>query len=138
MEGKPRILIFDIETSPAIVASWVTKQRAYWNATKVIHDWRMLTFAYKWFGGKTTYVKGLPDYPSYRKKGWPQEDKELTKELWELFKEADLIIGHNGDQFDIKKSNARFIKHGFKPPPASRTIYTLKVARKHFKFDSKN
>jgi uncharacterized protein YprB with RNaseH-like and TPR domain len=49
---------------------------------------------------------------------------------------ADIIIGHNADKFDIRKSNTRFVFHGLKPPSPYKTIDTLKIARKVFKFDS--
>lgn len=104
------------------------------NVVKVLREWHMLSFAYKWLGESTVHVRGLPDYPRYKKS--PHDDECLVKELWELFNQADVIIGHNSDKFDIKKSNARFIRHGLKPPPPHKTIDTLKIARKHFKFDS--
>ena len=129
-----KILLYDIESSPLTVLSWGAYQKGNWNALKVLEDWRMLTFAYKWHGAKTTHVKGLPDYDLYKKD--PKDDKALIADLWELFNEADIIIGHNGDQFDIKKTNARFIYHGMTPPPPTKSIDTLKVARKHFKFTS--
>jgi DNA polymerase III epsilon subunit-like protein len=50
--------------------------------------------------------------------------------------EADLICAHNGDAFDIKKINSRLIVNGFKPPSPFKTIDTLKIARRVFKFDS--
>lgn len=129
-----KILLFDIETSPLKVLSWNAQQKGYWNAIKILEDWHMLTFSYKWHGEKTTHVRGLPDYATYKKE--PTNDYELVKELSDLFAEADIIIGHNGDQFDIKKTNTRLIYHGITPPPPAKTIDTLKVARKHFKFDS--
>ena len=41
-----------------------------------------------------------------------------------------------GDEFDIKKANARFIYHGLKPTKFYLSIDTKKVAKKYFKFDS--
>jgi len=43
---------------------------------------------------------------------------------------------HNCDDFDIKRSNASFIKHGLKPPSPHKTVDTLKITRKYFKFNS--
>lgn len=62
--------------------------------------------------------------------------RELVTELWNLFNQADIIIGHNGDKFDIRKSNTRFIEHGLTPPDPYKTIDTLKAARKYFSFNS--
>lgn len=128
----PRILFVDIETAPT--RGWVW--RAYEdNLLKTDHDWYMLSFAYKWAHEDDFHCRALPDYPEYFKKN-RECDKELINDLWKLFNEADIIIGHNGDQFDIKKSNARFIIHNLEPPSAFKTVDTLKVARRHFKFNS--
>ncbi len=94
----------------------------------------MLTFAYKWYGESTTKVKGLPDYENY--KADTEDDSALIKDLWALFDEADIVIGHNGDRFDIRKTNAKFIQHDILPPSPYQTIDTLKVARKYFAFTS--
>ena len=60
----------------------------------------------------------------------------LVKDLRDLFDEADVLIAHNGDRFDIRKAQARMIRYNMKPPSRYQTIDTLKAARKHFQFDS--
>ncbi len=76
----------------------------------------------------------MPDFPNYRKN--KTNDKELVKELWELLNEAEIVIAHNGDQFDIKKLNMRFVAHKLPPPSPYKTIDTLKIARRYFNFSS--
>jgi uncharacterized protein YprB with RNaseH-like and TPR domain len=95
----------------------------------------MLSFAYKWAHEDDYHVRGLPDYAEHFKQD-KECDQKLVTELWELFNQADVIVGHNGDAFDIKKSNARFIIHKLRPPSSYKTIDTLKVARRYFKFTS--
>lgn len=129
--GHTKILLYDIETSPLISYTWGTYEQ---NVIRVIEEWYILCFAYKWLGEKQTHVISLPDFPSYSKH--PKDDKHVVKALHKLFSEADVIIAHNGDKFDQKKSNARFIFHGLKPPEPYRTIDTLKVARKYAAFTS--
>jgi hypothetical protein len=94
----------------------------------------VLCFSYKWLDEKAVHVCALPDYPSYKKN--PKCDRALMGDLWELLDAADLVVAHNGDRFDIRRSNARFVTHRFIPPDPYKTIDTLKIARKHFKFDS--
>jgi hypothetical protein len=94
----------------------------------------MLSFSVKWLGDKKTEVFGLPDFTGYSKD--KMNDYKLVKKLWEYLDEADVVIAHNGDAFDLKKSNARFIYHRIDPPTPYKTIDTLKVARKYFKFNS--
>lgn len=104
------------------------------NPLEVQDHWYLLSYAYKWEGEQRVVVKALPDFRSKTKGAW--NDRALVESLWRLFNEADVLVGHNGDAFDIKKANARFIFHGLTPPEPYKTIDTLKIARRHFKFDS--
>jgi DNA polymerase elongation subunit (family B)/DNA-directed RNA polymerase subunit RPC12/RpoP len=131
MKKNPKILLFDIETMANLVYVWGKYEQ---DVIAYKRHWFMLSFAYKWLGEKKTYVHSLPDYPLYKKD--KLNDQELVKELWKLFDEADIIIAHNGNSFDIKKANARFIKHKLPPPSPYRMIDTKLVAKKYLKMDS--
>lgn len=126
-----RILAYDIETAPNTSYTWGKYEQ---NVLSFVQESYMLCYAYKWLDEKTTHVIGLPDFPTYKKD--PTDDKALTTSLWELFNEADIIIAHNGDAFDIKYSNGRFLYHKLVPPTTYRTIDTLKIARRRFKLNS--
>lgn len=128
-----KILLYDIETVPNIVSSWTTSGKN-WRAIEVVEEWYMLCFAYKWLGQKKIHTVALPDFKGYPKN--KQNDKNILEVLWKLLDEAEIVIAQNGDAFDQKKSNARFIAHGMKPPSPYKTIDTLKVARRYFKFNS--
>jgi DNA polymerase III epsilon subunit-like protein len=56
--------------------------------------------------------------------------------LWDMINEADIVVGHNGDNFDVKTMNARFAVHGIEAPSSYRTVDTLKIARRKFRFAS--
>lgn len=129
----PKILIYDIETSPLISYTWGTFKQ---NVIKVIQESHILCFAYKWLGEDKTHIVALPQFKGQYKVD-PTNDVKLIEKLHSLFDEADIVIAHNGDRFDQRKSKARFLVHGLKPPSPFRTIDTLKVARKHFALHSK-
>jgi RNase_H superfamily len=126
-----KILFIDIETAPSL--GWVWQK---WEANVIDFksDWYLLSFAYKWSDDKKVTVLGLDDAPKYKKGS--EDDKWLSKKLWDLLDEADIVIGHNSDQFDLPKINTRFLTHGLNPPAPYKTVDTLKIARKIFKFDS--
>ena len=126
----PKILFYDIETSPNLSYTWGIWEQ---NVIAVEREWYMLSFAYKWNDGKTQ-VCALPDFKLYKKD--PTNDLELVRKLWELLSEADIVVAHNGDAFDNKKANSRFLFHGLPPPEPYKTVDTLKVARKYFKLNS--
>jgi uncharacterized protein YprB with RNaseH-like and TPR domain len=128
---KAKVLLFDIETAPNLSYTWGKWEQ---NVIEFKEQGYMLCFAYKWLGEKTVHVKSLPDYDTY--KDSPHDDFWLVQDLHALFEEADVIIAHNGDQFDIKKANTRFMVHHLSPPSHYKTIDTLKIARRVGKFES--
>jgi hypothetical protein len=125
-----KILFYDIEVAPIIGTVWGQyEQNLIWN----VQDWYMLCFAYKWGDGKIKVVSQT-DFPGY--KPGSADDTKVLKVLHDLFDEADVVVAHNGDRFDQKKSNARFILNGMPPPIPYQSVDTLKVARKYFAFTS--
>lgn len=123
-----KILFLDLETFPNIGYTW-TKWET--NVIDFIEHWYILCVGYKWLGGKTKVV-ALPDFKGYKPHS---KDEELVKFAWGLLDEADIVIAQNGDAFDIKKLNTRFMQYGLTPPSPYKTIDTLKIARK-FSFNS--
>jgi DNA polymerase III, epsilon subunit and related 3''-5'' exonucleases len=126
-----KIALLDIETAPNLGYTWGKWDQ---NVIAFQREWYMLSFAYKWLDDTSVYARGLSDYPLYESE--PTNDRELVKDLWSVYDAADIIVAHNGDAFDIKKSNAKFALHDLPPPATYKSVDTLKVARKHFKFES--
>jgi len=124
--GGPKVLIFDIETTPLIVYTWGVYQQ-FIRPEDIINDWYVLSWSAKWLHNKDIMSEVLTP-----KESIAENDKRIVSKLWELFDDADIIIGHNCDRFDQKKMNWRFLIHGFPPPLMYKTVDTLKVARKYF------
>lgn len=120
-----------MEVAPNLAYVWGKYEQ---NVIAYEEEGFMLSFAYKWLGQKTTKAYSLPDFKGYRSN--KHNDRLLVIRLHELMTEADIIVAHNGDKFDIKKSNARFIKYKLTPTPPYKTIDTYKVAKKYFSFNS--
>lgn len=130
MKNKAKILLLDIETSPNLSMVWGHYEQ---NVLAVEKYWHILSWSAKWLGGKQT-TKCLADYKTYRKD--KENDYELVKELYELMSEADIVIAHNGIDFDFKKVNTRLILHGFNPLPPCKQVDTKRMAKRSFAFDS--
>lgn len=124
---EPKILFYDIETSPNLGYIWGKYEQ---NVLDYKHEWELLSFAYKWKGDKTVKCLTRQDFKN------DTTDKSLLQELWQLLNDADIVIAHNGDQFDNKKANARFISAGMIPPAPYQSIDTKKVAKANFMFNS--
>lgn len=128
---KPKILLFDIETAPNLGYVWGKWEQ---NVIDFKKSWYILSFAYKWLDEKKIHVRSLPDYSGYSSRR--EDDKRLVVDLWKLLDAADIVVGHNSSRFDERKSNARFIAHGLRPPSPYKSVDTLRIARRHFQFDS--
>ena len=126
-----KILLFDIETAPNLAYVWARYEQ---NVIEMEKSWYILSFSCKWLGESKTHVYGLPDFKEYRRD--TTNDYGLVRKLWDFLDEADIVVAHNGDRFDIKKANAKFIEHGLNPPSPYKSVDTLKIARQVFKFDS--
>ncbi len=130
--NKPnKILLLDIETSPNLGWTW---EKYDTTVIEFIRERHLLCFTVKWLDSGKTITRSLPDYPLYAKD--KESDKELVKELWDYMNDADIVIGHNAINFDIKVTNARFIVNGLLPPSPYRVVDTVREARKRFKFNS--
>ncbi len=127
---KANILIFDIETAPLKAYVWSRwKQNIYLPQT--ISEWYMICWSAKWLGSEEVFSECLT----------PEEigvenDVRITKQLWALIDQADIIIAHNGKRFDTPKMNSRFILAGLPPTSSYIQIDTREVAAKQFGFSS--
>jgi len=101
---------------------------------KQLQERYILMVGYKWLDEDEVHVLSLPDYKGY--KPGKDCDKALCQDLWDLFDEADIVVAHNGNSFDIKMANAQFIKHGFDPYSYFRSIDTKLEAKKIGRFNS--
>ena len=133
----PKILILDIETTPMGIWTWsLGKQYVGHHAIMKdkngkMMDWNLLSWSAKWLYDD----KVLSDVLAPRE-ARARNDKRIMKSVWKLLNEADVVIAHNGDRFDLRKINARFIANHIKAPLPFKTIDTLKQARKEFAFSS--
>lgn len=135
-EEKPihdmKILILDIETAPLKSYVW-----GIWNVNlghslgMLESDWFMLTWSAKWLFDENMMSDKLT-----AKEVKKEDDKRISKSLWYLLEEADVVIAHNALKFDIKRINTRFLKNGLTPPMPYQVIDTLIHARRRFNITS--
>lgn len=128
--SSPKILLFDIETSPLVVFSWrIYDQRI--TPEQVIKDWYVISWSAKWLCDSTVHSDVIRSEETA-----DGNDERVVKSMWKMLDDADIVVTHNGNQFDIKKLNTRFIFWGMNPPSHYQQIDTLQVARSNFDFTS--
>jgi DNA polymerase elongation subunit (family B) len=120
-------LYFDIETSCNVVLSWNVGRKINIDYSNIIKERAIICICYKWEDDSKVY--GLT---------WDenQDDKLMLEEFVKIANEADELIGHNGDKFDLTWIRTRCVYHQIPMFPKYVTIDTLKIARSQFRFNS--
>lgn len=124
-----KVIVYDIESSFNLQALWSVYQQGS-NFQALVRERFILCAAWKYLGDKKVHlIKG--DINDIKK--W--DDSRICKELHKVLSSADILIAHNGDRFDLPMTNTRLLINGMRPLPAMTHIDTLKIARRHFKFN---
>ena len=130
VKHNAKILLFDLETAPLKVYAWSKWQKGV-SDDMIIQDWFILTWSAKWLFDDHVYTFKCTGREAVR-----GDDERITKALWAMFEQADILIAHNLKKFDRKKANTRFLKHGLGLPSPYQQIDTLDHARKQFAITS--
>lgn len=125
---QPKVLVFDIETSPIVAHVWGLRDQNI-SLNQIVKDWQVLAFAAKWLGEPVSQV-------IYRDMRHANSDIGVLVKIWHLLDEADIVITQNGQNFDSRKLNARFIERNMRPPKPYRHLDTYKIAKAAAEFTS--
>lgn len=121
-----KVLFFDIETAPLETFLWHPRQD-YIPMEMIKEDTFIINWGAKWSGDRRI-MSGLvtPDEALKR------NDKRLIKELAQLIRQADVLVGHNINGFDLPKLNGRLMHYQLEPLGPVRTIDTLALSKRNF------
>ena len=120
-------LFFDIETSPNIGLFWTAGYKLNISHDSIIKERAIICICYKWADDDKVYSLT-----------WDKDqcDKKMLESFIKVANEADELVGHNGDRFDLAWIRTRCLFHRIPVFPNYTTIDTLKSARSKFKFNS--
>lgn len=127
-EQGGKVLIYDIETSPNIGWFWRAGYKLNIAHDNIIKERAIICVSYKWLGEDEVFTLT-----------WDKNqcDKFLIENFIEVMNEADMLVAHNGDRFDLKWIKTRALKHGITNMLIDyKTLDTLKLAKKKFNFNS--
>lgn len=148
---KPKVLIYDIETCPAIGLYFGRPYDV--NIAKTIKHEHVFGFAYQWLDEKRIYTSYIWDFPGFDKPLKPKEttlasflealaerirvfEMEVVKKWAELVLDSDILVGHNSDQFDYRQMFGRLMQHKLPPVPKPQLVDTKKLAKRLGYYDS--
>ena len=125
-DGRLKVLFFDIETAPLLSFIWHPITNYVPNVMQDT-DTFMLTWAAKWWGSEELIADSLS-----RDEVIHQQDDRIVRSLADLVAEADIVVAHNGDKFDMPRLNSRLLALRQEPMGPYQTIDTLKLAKRNF------
>ncbi len=131
---KAKILFLDIETAPAISAHWAMFKQNI-GPVQVIRDWYILCYAAEWLDNSKIITDAIWKHRKEYKEDM-YNDRTVVQGVKDLINQADIVVAHNGDDFDLKKIKTRMLFHRMPPYKPIKTVDTLKVARYNFGFMS--
>lgn len=119
-------LFFDIETSYCTGWFWKPQFKTTITYDQIIDNSAIICICYKWQGSDKVYSLK-----------WDKgDDEEIINKFVEVLLDADEVIGHNSDKFDLKWIRTRCLLYGHKSLPEFKSIDTLKISRSKFNFPS--
>lgn len=133
--AEPKILIYDIETSFELAAVFQLKHNDFINPDNIVLERHLVSVCWKWLGDRKVHSVSLLDDPKRFAKDI-HDDKYVAETFHKVLAQADVIVAHNGDQFDYKYLQARFLYHNLPVTPPVTSIDTYKVAKSRFLFNS--
>lgn len=132
--STPRIVLWDVETAHNILAKFDLREE-YTSHGNILQERYMICGAWKVLGERRVSAVSVLDDPKRFSKS-PADDRHVVQVLREVLMGADVIVAHNGDQFDLKWLNGRMLFHGMEPLPPIPSVDTLRVARRVFMLNS--
>lgn len=124
---KIRRLFWDIETSPNIVLAFSAGFGLNINHDAIVQERRIICIGYKWEGEKKVHVLRWDEN---------QCDKKMLTEFVKIANEADELVHHYGNHFDLPWFRTRVMFHKLPPIPIYKTVDTKALASKYFYFNS--
>jgi DNA polymerase elongation subunit (family B) len=126
-EPKIKRLFFDCETAPDVAYTWRVGPKIFLDYENIIEERSLISIAYKWEHEKdikALWWKGLG------------KDKHMLEKFVPILEEADEIVAHYGDRFDLPWIRARAAFHGIPVSPYIKSIDTKAQSSRLFYFNS--
>lgn len=120
MAKKPKILLIDVESAPALAAVHTLWPNGI-SYKAIVQDWFLICACWKWLGEKEVYSSEIKK---------ETQDKQVAADLAAVWAEADIVIGHNHKKFDSRKLQSRLIYHQLPPLANTPLLDTLTEVRK--------
>lgn len=115
-----KILLLDIETSPAKAYVWRAYGEQNIGVDQIIEPGGIICIGAKWLGDKNCELFS----------DWEHGHDAMLALVHEMMSYADAVVTYNGDRFDLPKLQGEFLLSGLGPTPPVTSIDCIKTVRK--------
>lgn len=123
---EPKILIGDIETSPNRGFFWGCGKQ-FVGPDQIDEERKIICASWKWLHkDKVRHVDWGKD----------RDDSRVLEKFLPVVEDADMVVFHNGNRFDIPWIQGRLMYYDLPPFPKVKTLDTYKEARAAFRLNS--
>lgn len=129
--NAPRVLIYDCETSLQPVAVFQLANNDWIDPKNILGERHLVSICWKWLGESKVHSVSLLNDPKRFAKN-PHDDAHICKVFHDVLMQADCLVAHNGDRFDLPYIKTRMLVHGMSPLPPITSVDTYKVAKQQF------
>jgi hypothetical protein len=128
--NSSRVLVIDIERVPGQFQADFWDFNAF-KGRRIHHDMvvaypRTVCFGFRWYGQKRVGFHSE----------WDDGAEGMLKAAWDLYDEADIVIGHNVKGFDTKRLQGEWWPLGWGRPKPVKFVDTLTICRTQFGYES--
>jgi hypothetical protein len=121
-------LFLDIETSPNVGLFWKPGNKLHIGPDAIVKERGIICACWKWEGEKT--VQSITWDPA------SQDDTRVVKRMAALIAEADEVVAHNGQSFDLAWIRGRCVQLGVPMSPRLVVQDTYRLSRSLFNLNS--
>ena len=119
-------LFFDIEVSPNLVFSWNVGNKINLTPDNIVKERAIICISYKWEHESKVHTLTWNNGDDYK----------MLVDFSKVLSQADEVVGHNSNSFDIKWINGRALKYDLVLPQQYKKVDTLSIARSKFRLNS--
>ena len=131
-----KILYYDIEIAKAVFEIKAYDRKLYTKylpSDAIKHPKWLICAAWKWLDENHVSGVSVLNDPERFKNDF-RDDYFVVKTLRDVIDQADIVVGHNANNFDWKELKAKIVYHNLPPLPHPQMIDTLKFARSECRF----
>lgn len=135
-DNRPKILLFDIETS--MIKAWVW---GLWgqnvSISQIDEDWYNICWCAKWLGDDNVFGSSVHHFEKPISGNYKDNERYVVEALWKVLDDADIVVAFNGKSFDKKKMNWKFFEYGLPEPSPYKLVDPLIIIKDNFSPTSK-